>query len=88
MELKISGTNPKRKGRAPNIAKIRFDNGPASETHITAAGERRCKVIGLIGTGFAQPNPATINNKLPITSRWASGFNVSLPKRRGVSSPK
>ena len=38
----------------------------------------------LIGTGFAQPNPATSRSRDPSTSRWRSGLRVNRPYWRGV----
>src|SRR4030066_2202670 len=65
----------------------RFDNGPASDTHMTAAGERRDGRYGLIWTGLAQPKPTAISINEPIGSRCANGLSVRRPSVRGVGSP-
>ena len=44
-------------------------------------------VFILLGTGFAQPNPAKRIIKVPSGSRCLSGFNVRRPARWAVSSP-
>ena len=86
--MRLTDTNPKRKGTDANIAINKFDMGPASDTNMVAARERLCKTYGLIGTGLAQPNPAIIINSEPMGSRWANGLSVRRPLARGVVSPK
>src|SRR3990170_2488591 len=68
---------------AAMAAMRRFDNGPASDTHMTAAGERRDRRYGLIWTGLAQPKPTAISINEPIGSRCANGLSVSRPSVRG-----
>ena len=86
--ISLIETNPIRKKAAPMMAINRFDMGPASETHMVAAGERRCSTYGLMGTGFAHPKPAIIIMSEPRGSRCARGLSVRRPLARGVLSPK
>ena len=64
----------------------RLDMGPARDTQISPFRQLR-KFPGLIMTGLAQPNCATRSIINPTGSIWATGFNVSRPVIRGVSSP-
>jgi len=85
--LRKGETPKKRKGMAPTKARKKLENGPAKETIITPALLLRRMTSGFIGTGFAQPKPNRISSSVPIGSRWLSGLRVSLPAKRGVSSP-
>jgi len=84
----VLGIRPVRNINAPAIAISKLLPGPARETHMRAVRECCRSFHGFTGTGFAQPNPATSNNRLPIKSRCLSGLSVNLPALRGVSSPK
>ena len=84
---KKTDTNPRRKGIAASTANIKFDNGPASETSISADRDLWFNTYGLTGTGFAHPNPANSSSNEPIGSRCEMGFRVKRPLMRGVSSP-
>ena len=78
----------------PNTSAInKLVAGPASAT-FTAPVRGFLRLFGLYGTGFmpAKKNPVVKNNTTGIIkdrngSRCFSGFNVSRPARRAVSSP-
>ena len=76
-----------------NIAKIKFDSGPANET-IASSFKGLLKLFLFTGTGFAQPISAHPDAKaaigiiiLPTMSRCLIGFRVNLPDFLAVSSP-
>jgi hypothetical protein len=74
-------------GSAAVIASSKFDNGPASATHMKAYRDFISSANGLTGTGFAQPNPENNSTIDPNGSRWAKGLRVRRPLFLGVSSP-
>ncbi len=68
------------------LARIRFEAGPASEI----SAESRLGFWRLKGsncTGRPHPNRIKRSISVPSGSRWASGFRVRRPCRRGVGSP-
>ena len=80
-----NGDNAARKNSATK-ASIRFETGPASAVMaIPCLGF--LKFLMLTGTGFAQPNPATISMISPKISICFNGFNDSRPSPFAVESP-
>ena len=63
-----------------------LDIGPAAATLIMSFLGLD-KLLGLTGTGLAYPIPINRIIKVPIGSRCANGFKVSLPFLYAVSSP-
>ncbi|MFR0950206.1 MAG: hypothetical protein ACLSFT_06515 [Ruminococcus callidus] len=57
-----------------------MDSGPASDVQMMPCGW--FIRAGLIGTGFAQPNPVSSSSTAPKGSTCASGFSVSRPQLR------
>ena len=80
---------------AHSIAKIKLDAGPANAISAESRLGSR-KLNGSIGTGLAQPNSMPILERYNIRGRridpngsmWGRGFNVSLPAKRAVGSPR
>ena len=86
--LAVMGMKLKRIRIEAHKAIARLDAGPATDTHMTAAFECWRSLDGLMGTGFAQPNPIMISMRLPMISRCFRGLRVGRPFSRAVSSPK
>ena len=102
IEKKTSNGEEADKGKnlikRPKIIAIKkFTAGPAIATFKSPCFRSR-KLLGFIGTGFAQPKigplpkvaTSIINGKRiePKGSMWLMGFNVNLPSYFAVGSPK
>ncbi len=81
-----SGEAVSLKSNEKTLARRIFEIGPATE--MRAASLRGfSRLYGSNCTGFPQPKLATMSMSVPMGSRWASGFRVSLPCSLGVGSP-
>ena len=76
-----------RNGIIMTKAISRLEAGPAKEVQMTPVRGFRMR-FGLMGTGFAQPNPVSSSKIAPNGSTWENGLRVSLPFESAVSSPQ
>ena len=76
-----------RNGIIMTKAISRLEAGPAKDVQMTPVRGFRIR-FGLMGTGFAQPNPVNNSKIAPKGSTWEKGFRVSLPFESAVSSPQ
>ena len=67
-----------RNGIIMTKAISRLEAGPAKEVQMTPVRGFRMR-FGLMGTGFAQPNPVSSSKIAPNGSTWENGLRVSLP---------
>ena len=72
--------------KTSSVAKTKCEAGPAND--IKAAPLLGFfKFKGLKGTGLPHPKPTNSKNKVPVGSKCALGFKVSLPIFFAVGSP-
>lgn len=81
-----SGSGKKLIKSAKITAKSKLLSGPAKAIFISSHLDFR--LLGLIGTGFPQPNPTKKSMTVPNKSKCAKGFKEILPAYLAVGSPK
>ena len=72
--------------KMPTRARSKLDNGPAAAVHaMPFLGF--LKYLALMGTGFAQPMPRNIMDRVPKGLKCFMGFSDILPRFLAVGSP-